>query len=77
MNSEISCIPETRQLIQRTYITAGVRWYASAPDKKDDTYVVINSDTEFAHLVDGRKQEEVCPVIDELMDTIHTIYPRL
>ena len=38
---------------------------------------MINSDTEFAHMVDGRKQEEVWPVMDELMDTIRTIYPRL
>ena len=51
--------------------------YASAPDKKDDTYVVINSDSEFAHMVYGRKQEEVWPVMDELMETIRTIYPRL
>ena len=51
--------------------------YASAPDKKDNTYIVINSDTEFAHLVDGRRQDEVWPVMDELMTTIRTIYPRL
>ena len=51
--------------------------YASAPDKKDDTYVVINSDSEFAQLVDGRRQDEVWPVMDELMETIRTIYPRL
>ena len=51
--------------------------YAAAPDKPDDTYIVINSDTEFARLVDGRRQDEVWPVMDELMTTIRTIYPRL
>lgn len=51
--------------------------YSPAPDKTDDRYVVINSDSEFAQLVDGRRQDEVWPVIDELMTTIRTIYPRL
>ena len=51
--------------------------YSAAPDKNDDRYVVINSDSEFAQLVDGRRQDEVWPVMDELMTTIRTIYPRL
>ena len=51
--------------------------YASAPDKNDDGLVAIDSDTEFARAVDGRKQDEVWPVMDELMETIRTIYPRL
>ena len=51
--------------------------YASAPDPADDTYVMIDSDSEFAQLVDGRKQKDVWPVIDELMDTIKTLHPRL
>ena len=51
--------------------------YAPAPDQPDDSYVIINSESEFAKLIDGRKQEEVWPVLDELMATIKTIYPRL
>ena len=51
--------------------------YSPAPDKPDDSYVMIDSDTDFAKLVDGRRQEEVWPVMDELMTTIRTIYPRL
>ena len=51
--------------------------YAAAPDQNQDDIVVIDSDSEFAKLVDGRKQEEVWPVIDELMSTIKTLYPRL
>lgn len=51
--------------------------YSPAPDKTDDRYVVINSDSEFAQLVDGRRQDEVWPVIDELMTVIKTIHPRL
>lgn len=51
--------------------------YAPAPNETDDTYVVIDSDTEFAKAVDGRKQEDVWPVIDELMTALKTIQPRL
>lgn len=51
--------------------------YAPAPNETDDTYVVIDSDTEFAQAVDGRKQEDVWPVIDELMTALKTIQPRL
>ena len=51
--------------------------YAPAPDQPDDSYVVIKSGSEFAKLIDGRKQEEVWPVLDELMATIKMIYPRL
>jgi hypothetical protein len=38
---------------------------------------VIDSDTEFAQTVDGKRQEEVWPVIDELMTIIKTLHPRL
>lgn len=51
--------------------------YAAAPDQNQDDIVVIDSDSEFAKLVDGRKQEEVWPVIDELMTALKTIQPRL
>jgi len=51
--------------------------YSPAPDKSDDGYVMINSDSEFARTVDGRRQEDVWPVLDELMATLKTIYPRL
>lgn len=35
------------------------------------------SDSEFARAIDGRKQEEIWPLMDEMMDTIHAIHPRL
>lgn len=51
--------------------------YAPAPEPVDDTYVMIDSDSEFARLVDGRKQKDVWPVIDELMGIIKTLHPKL
>lgn len=49
--------------------------YASSPVR--DNVININSSSEFARMIDGRRQDEVLPVIDELMSTIKTIYPRL
>lgn len=39
--------------------------------------VTYESGTEFSELINGRNQEDVWPVIDELMDVLHTINPRL
>ena len=47
--------------------------YAPAPSST----IQINSDTEFAKVVNGREQKEVLPVIDELMETLNVIQPRL
>ena len=33
--------------------------------------------SEFARAIDGRKQEEIWPLMDEMMDTIQAIHPRL
>lgn len=39
--------------------------------------VTYNSDSEFGRLIDGMEWDEVLPVIDELMDTLHVMMPRL
>ena len=39
--------------------------------------VTYESGTEFSELINGRNQEDVWPVIDELMDVLHTINTRL
>lgn len=51
--------------------------YSPAPDQKNETLVTIDSDTEFAKVIDGREQSEIWPVIDELMSTIQAMQPRL
>ena len=48
--------------------------YAPAPDSST---LRIDSETEFARAIDGRDQEEVLPVLDELMSTLQVIQPRL
>lgn len=48
--------------------------YAPAPERN---IIEINSDSEFARAIDGRDQAEVWKVLDEMMETIKAIYPRL
>lgn len=48
--------------------------YAPAPDRNT---IEINSDSEFARAIDGKDLAEVFSVLDELMDTLQIIYPRL
>ena len=48
--------------------------YAPAPIQ---TKVYIDGESEFARIVDGRDQDEVMPVINELMETLSVIQPRL
>ena len=42
-----------------------------------DPLIMNSSDSEFATAINGRKQEEIWPLMDEMMDTIHAIHPRL
>ena len=50
--------------------------YAAAPVPVD-THITYISDTEFSRAIDGRKLEEVWPIIDELMSTVQVLMPRL
>ena len=50
--------------------------YSFAPAPVRNT-LEVNSDSEFARAINGREPEEVFPVIDELMDTLSVIQPRL
>ncbi len=48
--------------------------FAPAPSRKT---IDIDSGSEFARAIDGREQNEILPVIDELMNTLSVIQPRL
>ena len=51
--------------------------YAAQPETASESKIQNDSDSEFARLIDGRPQKEVWPLMDEMMDTIHAIHPRL
>ena len=48
--------------------------YSPAPNRNT---IEIDSDSEFARAVNGLDAEEVFPVIDELMETLQIVQPRL
>lgn len=48
--------------------------FAPAPGRN---LIEINSDSEFARAIDGREQADVWKVLDEMMETIQMIHPRL
>ena len=47
--------------------------YASAPEG----VVTYMSASEFSSIIEGKNAEDVWAVIDELMDTLHLLVPRL
>lgn len=51
--------------------------YAAQPETASEPMIQNSSDSEFARLIDGRPQKEIWPLMDEMMDTIHAIHPRL
>ena len=48
--------------------------FAPAPNRN---IIYIGSDSEFARAVDGKNQEDILPVIDELMTTLNIVQPKL
>ena len=51
--------------------------YSYAMQTESEPMIVNDSDSEFARMIDGRPQAEIWPLMDEMMDTIHAIHPRL
>lgn len=48
--------------------------FASAPDQKPYT-ISLDSDTEFARVIEGREPEEIMPIMDEAMSLLREVYP--
>ena len=47
------------------------------PQSTAEPLIYNDSDSDFARAIDGRLQKDVWPLLDEMMDTIHAIHPRL
>ena len=50
--------------------------YSYAPAPVQNT-IEIDSESEFARAIEGKSMDEVLPIVDELMDTLQIIQPRL
>ena len=51
--------------------------HAVAPVEQVEKLVIFESNTEFSKLVNGMDSSEVWPIIDELMEVLKKINPRL
>lgn len=65
-NSEL--IEKMEQLPQNGYS------YAPAPDQKPYT-ISLDSETDFARVIEGREPEEIMPLMDEAMTLLASVYP--
>lgn len=50
--------------------------FAAPPVEQVET-VMLNSDSEFSQVINGRNVNEILPVWDELMNTLKIVNPRL
>ena len=49
--------------------------YEPPPDQNNYT-ISLDSDTEFARVIEGRGPEEIMPLMDEAMTLLQAVYPR-
>lgn len=51
--------------------------YSSPPMEQVETYIETNGDSEFLKAVDGRKADKVWKLIDELVEAVKILHPRM
>lgn len=51
--------------------------YSAPPMEQVETYIETSGDSEFLKAVDGRKAERVWKLIDELVEAVKILHPRM
>ena len=51
--------------------------YSEPPTEQVETYIETNGDSEFLKAVDGRKADKVWKLIDELVEAVKILHPRM
>lgn len=51
--------------------------YSAPPTEQVEVYVETNGDSEFLKAVDGRKAERVWKLMDELVEAVKILHPRM
>ena len=51
--------------------------YSAPPMEQAEIYVETNGDSEFIKAVDGRKSERVWKLMDELVEAVKILHPRM
>lgn len=51
--------------------------YSAPPMEQVEIYIETNGDSEFLKVVNGRKAERVWPLINELVEAVKILHPRM
>ena len=51
--------------------------YSAPPMEQVETYIETTGDSEFLNAVDGRKADKVWKLIDELVEAVKILHPRM
>ena len=51
--------------------------YSAPPMEQVETYIQTNGDSEFLKAIDGRKADKVWKLIDELVEAVKILHPRM
>ena len=54
-----------------------MQFYSAPPMEQVEIYVETNGDSEFLKAVDGRKAERVWKLMDELVEAVKILHPRM
>ena len=54
-----------------------MRPYSAPPMEQVETYIETTGDSEFLKAVDGRKAEKVWKLVDELVEAVKILHPRM
>ena len=60
-----------------TRSTAAPVYSYAAPEPQPDGQIDFYSGTEFSRMIDGRKPEDIWPIIDELVTAVQVLNPKL
>lgn len=54
-----------------------MQYYSATPMEQVETYIETTGDSEFLKTVDGRKADKVWKLIDELVEAVKILHPRM
>ena len=54
-----------------------IQYYSAPPIEQVETYIETTGDSEFLKAVDGRKADKVWKLIDELVEAVKILHPRM
>ena len=54
-----------------------IQSYSAPPMEQVETYIETTGDSEFLKAVDGRKSDKVWELIDELVEAVKILHPRM